>query len=64
MNAGVGFRWLDDKVTTSLKLVNLANSAVQQHVFGDITKFQAVGEIKVFFPGVGSRLRDQGQEEL
>jgi iron complex outermembrane receptor protein len=51
VNASVGFRWLDDKVTTSLKLVNLANSSVQQHVFGDITKFQAVAEIKVFFPG-------------
>jgi iron complex outermembrane receptor protein len=51
VNAGVGFRWLDDKVTTSLKIVNLANSSVQQHVFGDVTKFQAVGEVKVFFPG-------------
>ena len=25
VNAGFGFRWLDDKVTTSLKFVNLAN---------------------------------------
>jgi len=51
VNAGFGYRWLDDKVTTSLKIVNLANSSVQQHVFGDITKFQMVGEIKVTFPG-------------
>ena len=51
VNGGVGFRWLDDKVTTSLKVVNLVNSSVQQHVFGDITKFQMVGEFKVFFPG-------------
>jgi outer membrane receptor protein involved in Fe transport len=50
VNAGFGFRWLDDKVTTSLKVVNLANSTVQQHVFGDITKFQMVGEVKVQFP--------------
>jgi outer membrane receptor protein involved in Fe transport len=50
VNAGFGFRWLDDKVTTSLKVVNLANSSVQQHVFGDITKFQMVGEMKVQFP--------------
>ncbi len=50
VNAGFGFRWLDDKVTTSLKVVNLANSSVQQHVFGDVTKFQMVGEIKVQFP--------------
>jgi outer membrane receptor protein involved in Fe transport len=51
VNAGIGFRWLDDKVTTSLKFVNLVNSSVQQHVFGDVTKFQMVGEVKVFFPG-------------
>ena len=51
VNAGAGFRWLDDKVTTSLKIVNLANSNIQQHVFGDVTKFQMVGEIKVNFPG-------------
>jgi outer membrane receptor protein involved in Fe transport len=51
VNAGVGFRWLDDKVTSSVKLVNLVNSDVQQHVFGDISKFQAVAEIKVTFAG-------------
>jgi outer membrane receptor protein involved in Fe transport len=50
VNAGFGYRWLDDKVTTSLKVVNLANSSVQQHVFGDITKFQMVAEVKVMFP--------------
>jgi outer membrane receptor protein involved in Fe transport len=51
VNAGFGYRWLDDKVTTSLKIVNLVNSSVQQHVFGDVTKLQMVGEIKVLFPG-------------
>lgn len=50
VNAGFGFRWLDDKVTTSLKVVNLANSSIQQHVFGDVTKLQMVGEVKVQFP--------------
>ena len=51
VNAGFGYRWLDDKVTTSLKVVNLANSSVQQHVFGDITRLQVVGEFKVTFAG-------------
>jgi iron complex outermembrane receptor protein len=51
VNAGFGYKWADDKVTTSLKIVNLANSSIQQHVFGDVTKFQMVGEIKVNFPG-------------
>ena len=50
VNAGVGYQWLDDKVTTSLKFVNLANSTIQQHVFGDISKFQMVAEVKVNFP--------------
>ena len=50
VNAGVGYRWLDDRVTTSLKFVNLANQTIQQHVFGDITKFQMVAEVKVNFP--------------
>jgi outer membrane receptor protein involved in Fe transport len=47
VNAAFGYRWLDDKVTTSVKIVNLGNADVQQHVFGDITKRQIMGEIKV-----------------
>jgi iron complex outermembrane receptor protein len=49
VNAGVGVRWLADKVTTSLKVTNLANEEVLQHVFGDITKRQVVGELRVTF---------------
>ena len=36
-------RWVDGKVTTSVKVINLANQDVQQHVFGDIIKRQVVG---------------------
>jgi outer membrane receptor protein involved in Fe transport len=50
VNASFGVSWADDKVTTSLKIVNLANSNVQQHVFGDITKRSIMGEVKVNFP--------------
>jgi outer membrane receptor protein involved in Fe transport len=50
VNGGVGYTWADDKVTTSLKFTNLGNSRIQQHVFGDITKLQMVGEVKVNFP--------------
>jgi outer membrane receptor protein involved in Fe transport len=49
VNAGVGVRWLSDKVTTSLKVTNLANEDVLQHIFGDITKRQVVGELRVTF---------------
>jgi outer membrane receptor protein involved in Fe transport len=50
VNLTGGFRWARDKVTTSVKIVNLANSRVQQHVFGDITGRQIVAEFKVNFP--------------
>jgi iron complex outermembrane receptor protein len=50
VNGIVGYTFADDKVTTSVKFINLANTSVQQHVFGDITKFQMVGEVKVNFP--------------
>jgi iron complex outermembrane receptor protein len=50
VNAAFGFKWAADKVTTSIKFVNVGNSDVQQHVFGDITKRQIVGEFRVNFP--------------
>ncbi len=49
VNATFGVRWLDDRVTTSLKVTNLGNQQVQQHVFGDIMKRQVVGEVRVAF---------------
>jgi outer membrane receptor for ferrienterochelin and colicin len=50
VNAGFGVRWgSKDQVTTSIKAVNLGNETVQQHVFGDITKRQVVGELRVQF---------------
>ena len=49
VNGGFGVQWADDKVTTSIKVINLANSDVQQHVFGDIIKRQIVGEVRVEF---------------
>jgi outer membrane receptor protein involved in Fe transport len=49
VNGAFGIRWLGDQVTTSLKVINLANQRVQQHVFGDILKRQIVGELRVGF---------------
>jgi outer membrane receptor for ferrienterochelin and colicin len=49
VNATVGVRWLDDRVTTSLKVTNLGNQEVQQHIFGDIMRRQIVGELRVGF---------------
>ncbi len=49
VNGGFGVKWAGDKVTTSIKAMNLGNQEVQQHVFGDVTKRQIVGELKVQF---------------
>jgi outer membrane receptor protein involved in Fe transport len=49
VNAAFGVRWLDDRVTTSIKVNNLGNQEVQQHIFGDIMKRQVVGEARFGF---------------
>jgi outer membrane receptor protein involved in Fe transport len=49
VNAGVGVRWMGDRLRTSVKIMNLGNQAIQQHVFGDVMKRQVVGEMRVNF---------------
>jgi hypothetical protein len=34
---------------TSLKLTNIANQEIQQHIFGDILRRQVVGEVRIGF---------------
>ncbi len=49
VNAGFGVHFAKDRVTATLKVNNLANQDVQQHVFGDIIKRQFAGELRVKF---------------
>jgi outer membrane receptor protein involved in Fe transport len=49
LNLGFGVKWLQDRLVTTLKINNLANTEVQQHIFGDIIKRQVVGEVKYGF---------------
>ena len=49
VNAGFGVKWFGDRLTTTLKMMNIGNDDVQQHIFGDITKRQIVGELRVQF---------------
>jgi iron complex outermembrane receptor protein len=49
VNVGFGVRWLQERLVTSLKINNLLNSEVQQHIFGDIIKRQVIGEIRYAF---------------
>ena len=47
VNGALGARWMNGKLTTSVKVTNLFNQDVQQHVFGDILKRMVVLELKI-----------------
>jgi len=49
VNGAFGVRWAGEKVVTSLKIMNIGNSEVQQHIFGDVLRRQVVGEVRVGF---------------
>lgn len=49
VNAGFGVRWAGDKVVTSVKVTNLANEEILQHIFGDVMRRQVVGEVRFAF---------------
>ena len=49
VNAAIGYRWLNEKVVTSLKMTNIGNQEIQQHIFGDILRRQVVGEVRFGF---------------
>ena len=47
VNGAVGARWMNGKLTTSVKVTNLFNQDIQQHVFGDILKRMVLFEVKI-----------------
>ena len=49
VNAAIGYRWFNEKVVTSLKMTNIGNQEIQQHIFGDILRRQVVGEVRFGF---------------
>ena len=49
VNGAFGVRWLGDRLVTSIKMNNIGNEEVQQHIFGDIIKRQVIGEARVTF---------------
>jgi outer membrane receptor protein involved in Fe transport len=49
VNGAFGVRWLGGKMVTSIKLTNIGNEEVQQHIFGDIVRRQGVGELRLTF---------------
>jgi iron complex outermembrane receptor protein len=49
VNTGIGRKWIDGKIVTSLNITNLFNSSIQQHVFGDIIKRTITAEFRFIF---------------
>jgi iron complex outermembrane receptor protein len=49
VNGAVGVRFARERITATLKGINLTNEEVQSHVFGDILKRQVMGELRFQF---------------
>ncbi|HSE41624.1 MAG TPA: TonB-dependent receptor [Acidobacteriota bacterium] len=49
VNAGIGRKWNDGKIVTSLNATNLLNRDIQQHIFGDIIKRTISVECRLVF---------------
>ena len=47
LNGTIGLKWAGQGVVTSLKMTNLANQKVMQHIFGDVLKRQIGSEVRV-----------------
>ena len=46
VNGSFGVKWQGGKITTTVKVSNLFNQTVQQHIFGDLLRRTVLGEIK------------------
>jgi len=46
VNGTFGYRW-NDSFTTSLKVINLFDQEIQQHIFGDVMRRQVVLELRM-----------------
>jgi outer membrane receptor protein involved in Fe transport len=49
VNGQFGVKWLDGRVTTAVKGINLTNETIQQHIFGDLLKRSVMGELRFRF---------------
>jgi len=50
INGSLGAKWAGGKYTTSIKVINLTNRQILQHVFADVARRQIVGELRVNLP--------------
>jgi outer membrane receptor protein involved in Fe transport len=49
VNGTIGYKW-NDTFTTSLKILNLLDDEIQQHVFGDVMRRQVMIELRMRVP--------------
>ncbi len=49
VNGAFGVKLLRDKVTATVKVINLLDEDIQSHIFGDIMKRQVLGELRFQF---------------
>jgi iron complex outermembrane receptor protein len=49
VNGTFGLKWAGDRVVTSVKVTNLANQEVMQHIFGDVLRRSVVTEARFSF---------------
>jgi len=49
VNGSAGVKWNNTRITTSVKVNNLLNRTVQQHIFGDLMRRSVVGEVRFDF---------------
>jgi outer membrane receptor protein involved in Fe transport len=49
VNGAFGVRWMDGRMISSIKVINLTNEDIQSHVFGDVIKRQVMGELRFQF---------------
>lgn len=50
INASAGYRFAAGKYTAVLKVTDLGNKQIQQHIFGDVMRRAVVGELRIKLP--------------
>ena len=46
VNGSFGLKWNGGAITTLIKVTNLFNQSIQQHIFGDILRRTVTGEVR------------------
>ena len=49
VNGSAGLKWANARVVTSVKITNLFNKEIMQHIFGDVLRRSVVSEVRVSF---------------